>query len=32
MNAQDEIFVAERINIKGAWQFPQGGIDEGGGR
>ena len=29
MNAQDEIFVAERINIKGAWQFPQGGIDEG---
>lgn len=23
------IFVAERINIKGAWQFPQGGIDEG---
>ncbi len=29
LNAQDEIFVAERINIKGAWQFPQGGIDEG---
>lgn len=24
-----DIFVAERINIKGAWQFPQGGIDEG---
>ncbi len=23
------IFVAERLNIKGAWQFPQGGIDEG---
>jgi putative (di)nucleoside polyphosphate hydrolase len=23
------IFVAERIAIKGAWQFPQGGIDEG---
>lgn len=23
------IFVAERINIKNAWQFPQGGIDEG---
>ena len=24
-----DIFVAERINIKGAWQFPQGGIDSG---
>ncbi|AFI03810.1 RNA pyrophosphohydrolase [Helicobacter cetorum] len=24
-----EIFVAERIDIQGAWQFPQGGIDEG---
>lgn len=24
-----DIFVAERIHIKGAWQFPQGGIDEG---
>jgi putative (di)nucleoside polyphosphate hydrolase len=24
-----DIFVAERINIPGAWQFPQGGIDEG---
>ena len=29
LDAQDQIFVAERINIKGAWQFPQGGIDEG---
>lgn len=29
MNARDEIFVAERINIPGAWQFPQGGIDDG---
>lgn len=28
-NARDEIFVAERINIPGAWQFPQGGIDDG---
>lgn len=27
--ADGDIFVAERINIKGAWQFPQGGIDEG---
>lgn len=24
-----EIFIAERIDIEGAWQFPQGGIDEG---
>jgi putative (di)nucleoside polyphosphate hydrolase len=23
------ILVAERINIPGAWQFPQGGIDDG---
>lgn len=23
-----ELFVAERSDIKGAWQFPQGGIDE----
>ena len=28
-NARHEIFVAERINIANAWQFPQGGIDEG---
>ncbi|MDZ4405507.1 RNA pyrophosphohydrolase [Prosthecobacter sp.] len=27
--ANGDIFVAERINIPGAWQFPQGGIDEG---
>lgn len=27
--ANGDIFVAERINIKGAWQFPQGGIDDG---
>ncbi|GAA9934200.1 RNA pyrophosphohydrolase [Helicobacter pylori] len=24
-----EIFIAERIDIEGAWQFPQGGIDDG---
>jgi len=24
-----EIFIARRIDIKNAWQFPQGGIDEG---
>ena len=29
VNQEDRIFVAERINIRGAWQFPQGGIDEG---
>ena len=22
-------FIAHRLDIKGAWQFPQGGIDEG---
>ena len=27
--ANGDIFVAERINIPGAWQFPQGGIDDG---
>lgn len=24
-----EVFIAERSDIEGAWQFPQGGIDEG---
>ena len=28
-NKADEIFIAERLNVKGAWQFPQGGIDDG---
>ncbi len=28
-NAQRQIFIAERVNIRGAWQFPQGGIDDG---
>jgi putative (di)nucleoside polyphosphate hydrolase len=23
-----ELFIAERSDVKGAWQFPQGGIDE----
>ena len=27
--ADGKIFIAERINIPGAWQFPQGGVDEG---
>lgn len=29
MNERDEIFIAERLNVPGAWQFPQGGIDDG---
>ncbi len=29
LNAQNEIFVAERLNVRGAWQFPQGGVDDG---
>jgi putative (di)nucleoside polyphosphate hydrolase len=28
-NQEGLIFVAERIKIPGAWQFPQGGIDDG---
>jgi putative (di)nucleoside polyphosphate hydrolase len=24
-----EIFIAERLGVKGAWQFPQGGVDAG---
>lgn len=24
-----EIFIGERVDIEGAWQFPQGGVDEG---
>jgi putative (di)nucleoside polyphosphate hydrolase len=27
--ADGDIFVAERVNNEGAWQFPQGGIDDG---
>ncbi len=27
--ATGEIFVAERLGMKGAWQFPQGGVDSG---
>ncbi len=26
---KSEIFLAQRVDIKGAWQFVQGGIDEG---
>ena len=28
-NAKGEILVCERLNERNAWQFPQGGIDEG---
>ncbi|GMP93588.1 hypothetical protein CsSME_00043352 [Camellia sinensis var. sinensis] len=29
INADDQIFVASRLNVPGAWQMPQGGIEEG---
>jgi putative (di)nucleoside polyphosphate hydrolase len=29
LNDQGGIFVGERLNTPGAWQMPQGGIDEG---
>ncbi len=28
-NSEGEILICERINPRGAWQFPQGGVDEG---
>lgn len=28
-NPKGEILICERLGIPGAWQFPQGGIDEG---
>lgn len=28
-NAENKVFVGERIDTPGAWQMPQGGIDEG---
>ncbi|MBX2833455.1 MAG: RNA pyrophosphohydrolase [Micavibrio sp.] len=28
-NARGEVFVGERIDTPGAWQMPQGGIDDG---
>jgi putative (di)nucleoside polyphosphate hydrolase len=28
-NAAGELLVAERIDVPGAWQFPQGGVDDG---
>ena len=29
--ANGDILVAERVSFKGAWQFPQGGVDDGEG-
>lgn len=29
LNAAGKVFVAERIDAPGAWQMPQGGIDDG---
>ncbi len=29
LNAQGDVFVGERIDMPGAWQMPQGGIDAG---
>ncbi len=28
-NREGKILICERLNIRGAWQFPQGGVDEG---
>jgi putative (di)nucleoside polyphosphate hydrolase len=28
-NREGKILICERVNVPGAWQFPQGGIDEG---
>src|SRR5262245_48121114 len=28
-NSEGEILICERVNPRGAWQFPQGGVDEG---
>jgi putative (di)nucleoside polyphosphate hydrolase len=29
MNAAGEVFAGERVGMQGAWQMPQGGIDDG---
>jgi putative (di)nucleoside polyphosphate hydrolase len=29
VNPRGKVFVAERLNMPGAWQMPQGGIDDG---
>lgn len=28
-NSKGEVLLGERLNFRGSWQFPQGGIDEG---
>ncbi|MEM9081034.1 MAG: RNA pyrophosphohydrolase [Verrucomicrobiota bacterium] len=28
-NERGEVLVCERMKVRGAWQFPQGGVDEG---
>jgi len=28
-NPQGKILICERLNVRGAWQFPQGGVDPG---
>lgn len=28
-NAKGEILIGERVDVKGAWQFPQGGVEDG---
>jgi putative (di)nucleoside polyphosphate hydrolase len=30
LNRKGKLLVCERRNQKGAWQFPQGGVDKGG--
>ncbi|KAG5531503.1 hypothetical protein RHGRI_026199 [Rhododendron griersonianum] len=29
INSDNQVFVASRLNVPGAWQMPQGGIEEG---
>lgn len=29
VNSDDKVFVASRLNVPGAWQMPQGGIEDG---
>ena len=29
LNEQERLLICERMKVEGAWQFPQGGIDEG---
>ena len=29
LDARDQLLICERMKIGGAWQFPQGGLDEG---